>query len=288
MILVTGATGTVGSEVVKQLKPTGAPFKIGVTSPEKIAKAKTDGVDAVLLDCTRPETFAPALEAVDTLFVLSPPGRTDLEAPLVDAAKQAGIKHIVKQSALGAEGEDFIFGRGHRASEKHIESSGIPHTFLRPNGFMQNFVNNFAQSIREQGVLYMSQADARISHVDVRDIAAVAAKALTEPSRANRIYTITGPESLSNFDVAAKLSAALGRQIAYVPVTDDDTRKAMKEVGAPAELIEGLVDLMRYYREGKAAVVTNDVERLTGRTPISFDHFARDYASAFTGTAAAD
>src|SRR6266404_2523724 len=219
MILVTGATGALGSEVVKQLKATSAPFKIAVT--EKMSKAKANGSETVLLDYTRPETFAPALEGVDTLFLLSPAGRTYLELPLVDAAKQAGIRHIIKQSVIGADAEDYIFGRGHRASEKHIEASGIPHTFLRPNGFMQNFVNNLGQSIRDQGTFALPQADSRISHVDARDIAAVAAKALTEPSEANRTYTITGPESLSNFDIAAKLSAALGRQIAYVPVTDD-------------------------------------------------------------------
>jgi uncharacterized protein YbjT (DUF2867 family) len=285
MILVTGATGTLGSEVVKQLKGTGAPFKIAVT--EKMTKAKANGAEAVLLDYTRPETFAPALEGVDTLFLLSPAGRADLEPPLVDAAKRAGLRHIVKQSVIGADAEDYIFGREHRASEKHIESSKIPYTFLRPNGFMQNFVNNLGQSIRDQGTFALPQADSRVSHVDARDIAAVAAKALTEPRESNRIYTITGPESLSNFDIAAKLSAALDKDVTYIPVTDDDTRKAMKGMGAPDELIEKFLDLMRHYREGKAAVVTEEVANVTGRNPISFDHFARDYAPAFAGSAAA-
>jgi uncharacterized protein YbjT (DUF2867 family) len=285
MILVTGATGALGSEVVKQLKATSAPFKIAVT--EKMTKAKANGSETVLLDYTRPETFAPALEGVDTLFLLSPAGRTYLELPLIDAAKQAGVRHIVKQSVIGAEAEDYIFGCGHRASEKHIEASGIAHTFLRPNGFMQNFVNNLGQSIRDQGTFALPQADSRVSHVDARDIAVIAAMALTEPSEADRTYTITGPESLSNFDIAAKLSAALDKDVAYIPVTDDETRKAMKTMGAPDELIEGFIDLMRHYREGKAAIVTEDVESVTGRRPISFDHFARDYAPAFTGSAAA-
>jgi uncharacterized protein YbjT (DUF2867 family) len=288
MILVTGATGTVGSEVVKQLKPTGAPFKIAVTSPEKVQKSKAEGLDAVLFDYTRPETFASALAGVDTLFVLSPPGRTGLEAGLVDAANESGIKHLVKLSVIGADAEDYILGREHRKSEKHIEASGIPHTFLRPNGFMQNYLTNSGQSIKEQGAFYLPLADARVSYIDVRDIAAVAVKALTAPEQASNFYMLTGPESLSNFDVAAKLSTALGREVKYIPVTDDDLRKGMKEMGAPDGMIEAVVDLMRHYREGKAAVVTNDVQRVTGREAISFDHFARDYAPAFTGSAAAD
>jgi uncharacterized protein YbjT (DUF2867 family) len=283
MILVTGATGTVGSELVKQLKASGAPFKITTSSPEKVDKVKSE----VLFDYTRPETFASALQGVDTLFVLSPPGLIELQAGLIDAAKKAGVSHIVKLSAIGADREDFIFGREHRDVEKHVEASGIHYTFLRCNSFMQNFANDYGQSISSQGAFFLPQAEARVSHVDVRDIAAVATKALAEPSDANRIYTLTGPESLSNFDIAAKLSAALGREVAYVPVTDDDMRKAMKEAGAPGAIIEALVDLMRHYREGKAALVTDDVERVTGRKPISFDHFARDYAPAFTGTAAA-
>jgi uncharacterized protein YbjT (DUF2867 family) len=285
MILVTGATGALGSEVVKQLKSTGAPFKTAVT--EKTTKTKANGADTVVFDYTRPETFAPALQGVDTLFLLSPAGRADLEIPLVDAAERAGIRHIVKQSAIGAEKEEHIWGRGHRASEKHIEASGIPHTLLRPNGFMQNFVNNMAQSIRDQGTFALPQADSRVSHVDVRDIAAIAARALAVPSGANRTYTITGPESLSNFDIAAKLSAALNKVVTYIPVTDDETRKAMKNMGMPDVVIEGFLDLMRYYREGNAAIVTEDVEKVTGRNPISFDHFARDYALAFAGSAAA-
>src|SRR6266404_1066070 len=121
MILVTGATGTVGSEVVKQLKASGAPFKITTSSPEKVDKVKSE----VLFDYTRPETFASALQGVDTLFVLSPPGLIELQAGLIDAAKKAGVSHIVKLSAIGADREDFIFGREHRDVEKHVEASGI-------------------------------------------------------------------------------------------------------------------------------------------------------------------
>jgi uncharacterized protein YbjT (DUF2867 family) len=287
MILVTGATGTIGSELVKQLKASGAPFKVAVSSQEKVEKAKAKGLDATLFDYTRPETLAPALQGVDTLFILSPPGLCPLEKTLVDVAKPAGIKHIVKLSVAHADREDYIFGREHRAMERCIEASGIPYTFLRANSFMQNFVNEYGESIRAQGAFFLPQADARVAHVDVRDIATIATKALAEPSRANRIYTLTGPESLSNFDIAAKLSTALGRDVTYVPVTDEEMRKAMKGAGVPDALIEGVVDLMRYYREGKAEEVTDDVERITGRKPISFDHFARDYASALKGSAAA-
>src|SRR5437868_3140888 len=147
MILVIGATGTLGSEVVNRLKENGAQFKVAASSLEKVESERQRGQDAVLFDYNRPETFASALQAIDRLFLLSPPGATHLEAGVIDAAKQAGIKHIVKQSALNAPTEEFAFARGHRASEKHIEASGIPYTFLRPNGFMQNYVTNFGESI---------------------------------------------------------------------------------------------------------------------------------------------
>ena len=281
MILVIGATGTVGSEVVKQLNEAGAEFKIGVSSLTKAKKANAEGVKAAVLDYTDPQTFQYALAGIDKLFLLSPPGATHLEAGLIDAAKNAGVKHIVKLSVIGAEGEGFIFAREHRLAEKLIIHSGVPYTFLRPNGFMQNYITNFSQSIQQQSAFYLSQGESKFSMVDVRDIAAVAVKALTQPGHGNKAYTITGPEALNNTQVAEKISKVAGKKVSYVAISDDDMRNAMQQQGTPPTIVEGLVDLMHYYIAGKAEEVSPDVERVLGRKPISFDQFARDNAVAF-------
>jgi uncharacterized protein YbjT (DUF2867 family) len=276
MILVTGATGTVGSEVVKQLQRANAKFKIAQRAKEK---ASSQSADSVLFDYDDPSTFAPALKGIDKLFLLSPPGRTPLEPRVIDAAHKAGLKHVVKLSVYGADGEDYIFAREHRAAEKKIESSGIAYTFLRPNGFMQNYVGNFGATIKSQGAFYLPAADSRCSVVDVRDIAAVAAAALTKPGHDGKIYTITGPEALSNSEIAGKLSRAVGKEIKYVAISDNDFRKAL--AGAPEGVVTALLDLMHYYISGKAARVTNDIERVTGKKPITFDQFALDFKSSF-------
>src|SRR5437763_10781549 len=151
MILVTGSTGTVGSELVKQLKTAGAKFRVAVSSLTKAKKANAEGLEAAVMDYTDPETFRYALQGVDKLFLLSPPGSTQVEAPLIEAARKSDVKHIVKLSVIGAESGATIFAREHAAMEKAILKSGIPYTFLRPNGFMQNYINQFATSIKAQG-----------------------------------------------------------------------------------------------------------------------------------------
>lgn len=275
MILVTGSTGKVGKELVRNLQETKAKFRVGARSPQKIS-----GAEVVLFDLDRPETLGPALSGIERLFLLSS-GGTEREGPVVDAAKKAGVRHIVKLSVWGAETEALEFGRHHRPIEKKIEASGIPWTFLRPNGFMQNYVAYFAGTIKAQGAFYLPDRDARISVIDVRDIAAVAAKALTEKGHEGKAYTLSGPEALSNAEIAEKISRAVGKKVTYVDVSEDDYRKGLLGAGIPPAYADALVDLQRYYVRGGAARVTPEVERVTGRKPISFDQFARDHASAW-------
>jgi len=281
MILVTGSTGTVGSELVKQLKATGTKFRVAVSSLTKAKKANSEGLEAAVMDYTDPETFRYALQGVDKLFLLSPPGSTQVEAPLIEAARKSDVKHIVKLSVIGAESGATIFAREHAAMEKVILQAGIPYTFLRPNGFMQNYVTNFGPSIKQQGTFYLAQGDSKYSMVDVKDIAAVAVKALIQPGYENRSYSITGPEALSNAQVAEKISKAVGKKVTYVAVPDEAMRKAMSEQGAPPAIIDALIDLMHFYISGKAAVVSPDVKRVTGRDPTTFDQFAQENAEAF-------
>jgi uncharacterized protein YbjT (DUF2867 family) len=281
MILVTGSTGTVGSEVVKQLQAAGAQFRVAVSSLTKAKLANAEGLQAAVLNYTDPQSFEYALKGIERLFLLSPPGATELEAGLIDAAKKDDVRHIVKLSVIGADKGEMIFAREHGAMEKKIKESEVAYTFLRPNGFMQNYVSSFGNTIKEQGAFYLAQGDSKYSVVDVRDIAAVAVKALTQAGHEGKAYTITGPEALSNAQIAEKLTKAIGKPVKYVAISDDQMRGAMQQQGAPAALVDALIDLMHFYVAGKAAIVTNDVEKVTKRPATTFDEFAKENATAF-------
>jgi uncharacterized protein YbjT (DUF2867 family) len=280
MILVTGANGNVGREVVKQALAVGLKIRATFQSPATAAKAPA-GLEGVIMDFAKPETIRPALDGVEKIFLAGPPVRElpALEANFVQEVRAAGRKHIVKLSALG--GRESIFMSGHRESEENIEASGVPYTFLRPNGFMQNFVNYNADTIRSRNAFYGCQGNGAVSIVDIRDIAAVAVIVLAATEHEGKYYTLTGGESLTNEQVAEKISRVAGRTINYVDLPPTEFKKGILSTGAPEWSANALVDLQRFYREGKATLVTNDVERLTRRKPITFDQFAHDYSFAF-------
>lgn len=288
MILVTGAGGTVGSEVLKQLRQRGAVVRAGFHSPKKAEQARAQGVDAVVLDFADRASIAAALKGVDKVFLLgaTAPNQSELEINVVDEACKAGVGHIVKLSVLEAPGEKVTFARWHRAVEKEIERSGLAYTFLRPNSFMQNFATYYADTIKSQGAFYLPSGDARVSHVDVRDIAAVAVEALTRPGHEGKAYELTGPEALSNAEVAQKLSAALGTPVKYVDVPPEAFKQGALASGIPEYYADALLDLERFYIEGGAQHITQDVEKVTGRKPRNFDDFAREHAAAFRSAAA--
>lgn len=288
MILVTGASGTVGSEVLRQLKQAGTPTRAGFNNPENVAKGKAQGQEAVRLDYTDRASVAAAVQGVDKVFLLgaNTPTQVEDESRVAEEAKKAGVKHLVKLSVLDADEEGYIFARWHRAIEKNIDALGLDRTFVRANGFMQNFVTYYGGTIRSQNAFYLPNGDARISHIDVRDLAAVIVATLTKSGHEGQVYEVTGPEALSGNDVAAKLSAALGRKISYVDIPMDAFRQGALGAGMPAFIVDGLADLQRYYVEGKAAHISPDVEKVTGRKPGTFDQFARDCAAALKGQAA--
>jgi uncharacterized protein YbjT (DUF2867 family) len=285
-ILVSGATGTVGSEVVRQLSSSmDVNIKAAARSVEKIKNLEGDKVKTVSIDYNKLESLKEALN-VDKLFLLTPdvPNAHEFASNLVNEAKKAEVIHIVKQSIMGADLKaDVGTMRLHRQAEKIIEQSGIPFTFLRPNEFMQNFINFHSHSIKSNNAFYIPLEDAKVSVVDVRDIAAVAVKSLTENGNNkhnNKTYLITGPEALSYHQMAEILSNAIGKKISYVNVSEEEFRGAMKEMGMDDWLINTISELYNYFRKGYASQVSSGVE-VTGKKPISFAQFAKDYAEIF-------
>jgi len=282
MICVTGAGGTVGSELMKQLESANAPFRAAYFSKEKAEAARARGIDAMVIDYNYPETLRAAFQGCDKLFLLGPNAlnQTQLELNAVEAAKAVGVRHIVKQSVLGADEEAFALAKVHRPVEKAIESSGIAWTFLRPNSFMQNVVTYMGDTIKAEAAFYSASGKAKISHVDVRDIAAIAVKALIESNHEGKAYTLTGPEALTYDELASELAKVLGRSISHISLSPSDLKNGMLAEGMPEEIADRMLDLERYYREDQASRITNDIKQVTGRDPNRFAQYARDCASS--------
>lgn len=283
MILVTGGTGTVGKELVKALSSAGVKFRVLTRDPGKAAALKLPGVELRRGDMEKPETLAPALEGVGKLFLLSSadPRQAEIQGRVVDAAKAAGVRHVVKLSALGADEKSPVnLARWHGATEKLIEKSGLAWTHVQPHFFMQNTLM-FAPTVKAQGAIYAPMKDGKISLVDVRDVAAVAAKALTSPGHEGKRYAVTGPEALSFGQIAEKISRAAGKPVKYVDVPPAEARKAMSASGFPGWLADGLLGLYAGFSAGRAAAVSGAVSELTGGPGISFDRFAQDHAALF-------
>jgi uncharacterized protein YbjT (DUF2867 family) len=280
MILITGASGNVGREVLKQITQTGAEVRAAFQSVSKAASAPS-GVEFATVDYNQSETLQTALKGVDRVFLVGPPTAelTALERNAMDVIAQSDIRQVVKLSAMG--GREAIFPRQHTQSEEYIQASGVPYTFLRPNGFMQNMVNYNAPTINTQSAFYGSEGDGRVSQVDIRDVAAVAVKALTEDGHVGKAYTLTGPEALTNKEIAQILSDELRREIRFINLPPAQLKEALLSAGVPGWNADALLDLQRLYREGKAATVTRDVEQILGRKAISFAQFFRDYRSDF-------
>jgi uncharacterized protein YbjT (DUF2867 family) len=288
MILVTGASGTVGKAVLKEVAQRGVKHKAMYRSANEAAKAPA-GTQTVLADFAKKETLAPALRDVDAIYlVCSPiPDLVQLETNMIDASLGAGVKHIVLNSALGAGDYPKSFPSWHRKVEDKLKGTGISFTILRPNSFHQNVVTYFAPTIRAQGAFYSSIGNARVSSIDVRDIAVVAANALAGGEHKGKTYELNGPEALTYAELAAKISKHAGRAVQYVDIPVEAQRKAMLDQGMPPWQVDALLDLQEYYTSGNGGAVDALLPRLLGRPAITMDRFLAEVAGEFRNQAAA-
>jgi uncharacterized protein YbjT (DUF2867 family) len=286
MILVTGATGTVGSEVVRQVSAAGVPVRALVRDPARGEALAGPGVEIVPGDLLDPASLDSALDGVDKLFLLTAftPDQETPAANAIAAAQRAGGVHVVRMSVVGAsEDSSFATGRGCARTERQLSQSGLDWTVLQPHAFMQNVLGN-AGTIATEGALYGTTGEGRIGTVDTRDIASVARTVLTEPGHTGKTYVLTGPESLTHADMAATLAAVLDKEVRYVDVTPDQYEQTLLGYGLPEPLAEDIRVLYgEIFRSGGGDFVTTHVQDVTGRAPRSFEEFVRDHATAFAG-----
>jgi uncharacterized protein YbjT (DUF2867 family) len=274
-ILVTGASGNIGSALVGALTARGADYRIGTRTPQSF-----DAGRAVRFDFDDPSTMEPALEGIDRVFILTPfdPQLGERAVRAIDAARRAGVRHVVRLSALRAEAEPDSARRWHRAAERHLEASGLGWTILRPGSFMQNLSGYLAPVIRKFGGLPLAFGDARVGLVDTRDVGEAAAVVLTEPGHEGRAYALTGSKALTYDAVAETLSAAAGRTIRYIRVSPEEAAAGARGAGYPEWLVSALLEMDADTRAGGGETVTQELERLLGRPPRSLEEFARDHA----------
>lgn len=287
MILIVGATGTIGRHAAKQLIARGLPVRVMSRDPER-ARTLPEFAGASILtgDSAQPESLGAVFEGVDKVLLIPPSGPTwnTQEQNLLEAARHAGVKHIVKISAMGADlSEPSMSLSYHAQGEKRLAESGIPFTVLRGNSFMQNFLVFYAPVIRTDGVVCQCIGDAKMSMVDTRDIAEVATAVLTSDNHLGKTYELTGPEALSYSDAVEKLGAVVGRPVRYQHIEPEAYEQLLIGGGVPPWLASEMKNVYGrgYYRSGRGAQVTSTVADLLGQRPRSFDDFVQAYADQF-------
>jgi uncharacterized protein YbjT (DUF2867 family) len=286
MILVTGATGLNGQELVRQLSARGIPVRALVRNVERAAGlASLPLVEIVAGDLGKPETLAGPLRGVERAMLISSsdPAMLDVQSNFIDAAKIAGVAHVVKLSGIMPERDSaFRFARMHGEIERRLENSGLAFTHLRAGEFMPAYFRQ-APGIAATGSFMLPMADARIASIDIGDLAEIAAIALTGSGHEGKIYRLTGPEALTMTEVAEKLSTVTGKPIRYINVRPEDHLSANLSRGMPSYLAEALVELFAERRDGKEGTVYPDTAQLLGRRPVSFGEFAERNAAIFRG-----
>jgi uncharacterized protein YbjT (DUF2867 family) len=286
-ILVTGATGNVGSRVVRELRGRDAHVRAFVRDTDKAAAMLGADVELAVGDFGDPESIRTALDGVDGIFLAcsNQPRQVEYETRVIDTAQDTGVRRIVKLSALGAEvGSPVAFWDWHATIEHHLRASGVHFVILRPTFSMANLLAS-AEAIRYTGRLFAPAGDAGISMVHPQDVAAVASVALNEDGHDGETYTLTGPEAITFGQVAGYLWGALGREIEYLNVPDEAALQSMTEQGLPEFVAAQIVTVFGILRGGAQERTTDTVRALTGQWPRGVAEFARDNERLFASPA---
>jgi uncharacterized protein YbjT (DUF2867 family) len=281
MILVTGSTGNVGREVVNQLAASGRKVRALVRDLEERTRFPTT-IDVVKGDLDHIESLVQAMQGAERVYLVTPltPSLIKHDANVIEAARRAKVRHVVKQSVFGAPQEGFTLARWHRAGEKALEISGLGWTHLRPAGFYTNTLW-WAPTIRSQATVFQSTGEGKVASIDPRAVAAVAVKTLTETGHESRAYELTGPTGLSASEQCALLARVLGKPIKFVNVPDQAARDTLLSSGMHAQVVDVMLELFAQVRAGRTAQVTDVVQKLTGKPARAFEAWVREHRAAF-------
>lgn len=278
-ILVTGALGNVGRQVVGQLVEAGRTVRAADLDPAAVRSAFDDEVEAIRFDFTDPSTWVRAFSGVEVMFLLRPPALSNIRrdmVPALEAARGAGVRHVVVLSLQGAEHNRFV---PHAAMEDWARTSGVGWTFVRPSFFMENLSGTHVSDIRDRDEIFVPAGTGATSFVAARDVAAVAAAALLEPSaHAGRAWTPTGPDALTYVEVAEILSEVLDRPIRYPrPGALRFVAHALRTLKLPLPMVLVTTAIYTVARLGRAAGRTDDVATVTGRPPLALREWAEQH-----------
>ena len=279
MILVTGATGNVGSEIARQLIAKGIPFRIYVRDADKAANMiGSDGYEIALGDFDDDAAFATALEGITAVYMVTNQSETfkaNLQR-MTGQLERAGIDRLVMLSAEGDPDSEIFFVRRTGELESIVRETDLNWTFLRPDWFMQNFAGFVAM-----GMVAFPEGPGKTSFVDVRDVAEIAIKALTESGHTHRTYRLTGPDAMTFAGATKRISGELGREIPFVGITPEDMRDALIAQGAEEWYAEMNAEMTFAVRMGMSFSPSNDIEFLLGRKPRSIETYTADHKQAW-------
>jgi uncharacterized protein YbjT (DUF2867 family) len=289
MILVTGATGLSGSIVIHEFVRQNTPVRALVRSRVKArAFEMFPTVEIIEGDMLRPETLRDAMQGIDRALMISTanPQMVETQCTFIDAAKKAGVSHIVKfsgaESGVDFNVNNFRFALMHEEIERYLERSGVAWTHLRPSQFMQVYLRELP-TIVAKGAFFLPMGDSKLSPVDIEDVAKVAWKVLTGSGHEARSYTMTGPEALAMAEIAERISAAIGKTIQYVNVAPEERRRMLLAAGIPAEFADALDELFAERRRCPESGVSLATHEAFGVRPTTFGEFAQRNARAFSG-----
>jgi len=274
LVLVIGASGTVGSEILNELRSEGYRVRAATSQQPKHK-------EQVQVNLVTGEGIKAALEGVDRAFFMSPPGHSDqykILSPLIQEAKRRGLKKVVLMTAMGANAND---ASPFRRAEVELEKSGLSYNIIRPNWFYQNFNTFWIQGIREQKKILLPAGTAKVSFIDARDISAVAAKLLTSSDLLNQAFDLTGSQAVDHDEVVKAISNASGQQIVYEEITPVALQKSLLSVGLPQDYVEFLIMIVGYLREGYNAGINDNIKNILGTSPKTLERYANDYKQSW-------